>query len=123
MRAGTDRRAASASALGSDRPITAIGGTAVMQAHRLGTLTPHRLGTLTPHRLATLTPRRWTTDMPDGALQASTGPAVQFTRMNPIIRTGRAMPTKLTQLVPATVTAGLASEHAPSSARAHARAR
>src|SRR5215467_8932331 len=109
MRAGADRRAASASALGSDRPITAIGGMA----------TQPRLRTLTLRRLAMLTPRRWNTDIP--AVQASMGTAVQSTRMNPIIRTGRAMHTKLTPLVPATVGGALASEHAPSSATGGAR--
>src|SRR5215471_14590484 len=119
MRAGVDRRAASASALASDRPITAIGDMA-MQAHR-----PRML---TRRRLATLIPRRWTTDTPDGAAQtsmahASMAPAVRFTRMNPTIRTGRAMPTKLTPLVPATVGGALALEHAPSSLKGPARAR
>src|SRR5215471_20289897 len=49
MRAGADRRAASASALASDRPITAIGDMAMHP----------RLCTPTRRQLAMLTPRRW----------------------------------------------------------------
>src|SRR6516165_12818852 len=118
MRAGADRRAASASALASDRPITAIGGMAMHP----------QLPTPTLRRLAMLTPRWWNMDTPDGAAQtsmahASMAPAVRFTPMNPTIRTGRVLPTKLTPLVPATVGAGLALERAPSLPKGHARAR